>query len=161
MKGYCNMTELALFGFVVLFVGQMSVLGANSANRNSLLMSGPWALNSWSDADPNFLRFGRSAASNEEGIKRAAGQSANFLRFGRSAPYDPNFLRFGRQLGNQQQHNKGLVDQSYLRFGRSSGGNKGNNFLRFGRGAEDIPSEAEAFEREYRQSNNPNFLRFG
>jgi len=61
----------------------MSVLGANSANRNSLLMSGPWALNSWSDADPNFLRFGRSAASNEEGIKRAAGQSANFLRFGR------------------------------------------------------------------------------
>lgn len=137
----------------------MSVLGANSANRNSLLMSGPWALNSWSDADPNFLRFGRSAASNEEGIKRAAGQSANFLRFGRkiskiflgpenfqknffkgrSAPYDPNFLRFGRQLGNQQQqHNKGLVDQSYLRFGRSSGGNKGNNFLRFGRGAEGI-----------------------
>uniref|UniRef100_A0A1I8AZF2 Uncharacterized protein n=1 Tax=Meloidogyne hapla TaxID=6305 RepID=A0A1I8AZF2_MELHA len=139
----------------------MTVLGANSANRNSLLMSGPWALNSWSEADPNFLRFGRSDPSGQvtsnEGIKRAA-QSANFLRFGKSAPYDPNFLRFGR-ANNNQQHNKGLVDQSYLRFGRS--GAKANNFLRFGRGSEDIPTEAEAFEREYRQSNNPNFLRFG
>ena len=66
----------------------MSVLGANSASRNSLLMSGPWALNSWSEADPNFLRFGRSeyssntqSADANEAMKRTA-QSANFLRFG-------------------------------------------------------------------------------
>ena len=120
-------------------------------------------------ADPNFLRFGRSSnggaaaqqhqqnnyndgddeleAANSQWKRAPAPKSANFLRFGKAVPSEPNFLRFGKSVVPPQEAKKRLISQQQQQLkSSSSSGAVDPSFLRFGRAG---------------HASTNNFLRFG
>ncbi|KAI6224316.1 hypothetical protein M3Y99_01408400 [Aphelenchoides fujianensis] len=69
-----------------------------------------------SGADPNFLRFGKRAASGADDFQ-LTGREPNFLRFGKRADPNNNFLRFGRSTAAEDAFERENRKPNFLRFG--------------------------------------------
>ncbi|KAI6204954.1 hypothetical protein M3Y94_00737400 [Aphelenchoides besseyi] len=72
-----------------------------------------------SGADPNFLRFGKRAATTGDDFQ-LTGREPNFLRFGRADPSalaNNNFLRFGKRSIDIDEFERSERKPNFLRFG--------------------------------------------